>query len=37
MNKEFLVEMIDEDYVNFMIWYRGLVVFVVWNLDDEIV
>lgn len=37
MNKELPVEMTDEDYVNFMIWHRGLAVPAARNLDDETV
>ena len=34
---ELPVEMTDEDYVNFMIWHRGLAVPAARNLDDETV
>lgn len=34
MNKELPVEMTDEDYVDFMIWHRGLAVPAARNLDD---
>jgi CxxC motif-containing protein (DUF1111 family) len=35
MNKELPAEMSDEDYVNFMIWHRGLAVPAARNLEDE--
>lgn len=34
MNKELPVEMSDEDYVDFMVWHRGLAVPAARNLDD---
>lgn len=34
MNKELPAEMTDEDYVDFMIWHRGLAVPAARNLDD---
>ena len=37
MNKELPVEMTDEDYVDFMIWHRGLAVPAARNLDDPAV
>lgn len=37
MNKELPVEMKDEDYVNFMVWHRGLAVPAARDLDDETV
>lgn len=37
MNKELPAEMSDDDYVNFMIWHRGLAVPAARNLDDEAV
>ncbi len=35
MNKELPAEMTDEDYVDFMIWHRGLAVPAARDLDDE--
>jgi CxxC motif-containing protein (DUF1111 family) len=34
LNKELPIEMTDEDYVDFMIWHRGLAVPAARNLDD---
>lgn len=34
MNQELPVEMTDDDYVDFMIWHRGLAVPAARNLDD---